>query len=55
MKIHTLCDALGNPIGFHLTPGPVHDLTGVDVLLAQVPPKTPLIADKVYDAEARVR
>jgi hypothetical protein len=29
-KIHTRCDALGNPTGFHLTPDPVQDLAGAD-------------------------
>src|SRR5689334_20559451 len=33
-KIHTLVDALGNPIGFHLTGGEAHDLVGADHLLA---------------------
>jgi transposase len=28
-KIHTLVDALGNPIGFHLTGGEAHDLWGL--------------------------
>jgi hypothetical protein len=27
-KIHALGDALGNPIGFHLTAGQAHDLEG---------------------------
>ena len=30
-KIHTTVDALGNPTGFHLTPGQAHDLDGADV------------------------
>jgi hypothetical protein len=32
-KIHAWVDALGNPIGFHLTPGQACDLDGADVLL----------------------
>ena len=32
-KIHATCDALGNPTGFHLSPGQAHDLQGADVLL----------------------
>lgn len=32
-KIHATVDALGNPTGFHLTPGQAHDLEGADVLL----------------------
>lgn len=27
-KIHTTCDALGNPTGFFLTAGQAHDLQG---------------------------
>lgn len=34
MKIHATVDALGNPTGFHLTPGQAHDLEGADTLLA---------------------
>jgi transposase len=32
-KIHTLVDALGNPVRFHLTGGEAHDLIGADELL----------------------
>jgi hypothetical protein len=32
-KIHTLVDALGNPLGFLLTGGEAHDLVGADHLL----------------------
>ncbi len=46
-------DALGNPTGFHLTPGQAHDLEGADVLLAETAAET-VIADKGYDAQARV-
>ena len=52
-KIHTTVDALGNPTGFHLTPGQAHDLEGADVLLADTPANA-VIADKAYDAQARV-
>ena len=52
-KIHATVDALGNPTGFHLTPGQAHDLDGADVLLKGTPAQT-LIADKAYDAKARV-
>jgi hypothetical protein len=31
-KIHATVDALGDPAGFHLTPGQTHDLAGADVL-----------------------
>ena len=44
-KIHTTVDALGNPTGFHLTGGEVHDLVGADYLLPDLQADT-LIADK---------
>lgn len=53
-KIHATCDALGNPTGFHLTPGQAHDLQGADVLLDALDEVDALIADKAYDAQARV-
>ncbi len=46
-------DALGNPTGFHLTGGQAADLDGADALLPEVTAEA-LIADKSYDAEARV-
>ena len=46
-------DALGNPTGFHLTPGQTHDLEGADVLLKDTQGQT-VIADKAYDAQKRV-
>lgn len=52
-KIHALCDALGNPVGFTLTSGQAHDLQGADILLPQMKAET-LIADKAYDADERV-
>ena len=54
-KIHATCDALGNPTGFHLTPGQAHDLQGSDVLLPAIIGKVKkLLADKAYDAAGRV-
>ena len=53
-KIHTTCDALGNPTGFYLTAGQAHDLDGADALLPEIEAKA-LLADRAYDAEARVR
>ena len=44
-KIHTLLDALGNPIGFHLTGGEAHDLVGADHLLPEMQAEA-LIANK---------
>jgi transposase len=52
-KIYATVDALGNPTGFHLTPGQAHDLEGADVLLKATQADT-VIADKAYDAQARV-
>lgn len=52
-KIHTLVDALGNPIGFFLTPGQAHDLQGADALLPHMQADT-LLADKAFDADLRL-
>ena len=52
-KIHTMVDALGNPVAFFLTGGQAHDLAGADALLPGLTAKT-LIADKAYDADGRV-
>jgi transposase len=52
-KIHATVDALGNPIGIHLTPGQAHDLVGADELLPSLEAKI-VIADKAYDADERV-
>ena len=52
-KIHTLVDALGNPVGFFLTPGQAHDLQGADALLPDMKADT-LLADKAFDADQRV-
>jgi transposase len=52
-KIHALVDALGNPLGFHLTPGQACDLDGSDVLLHELVADT-VLADKGYDADERV-
>ena len=52
-KIHTLADALGNPVGFFLTGGEAHDLVGADHLLPSMKADM-LIADKAFDADKRV-
>jgi transposase len=52
-KIHTLVDALGNPIGFFLTPRQAHDLQGADALLPEKKAHTQL-ADKAIDADQSV-
>src|SRR3954451_10997094 len=51
--IHALVDALGNPVGFHLTGGQEHDLAGADAFLPELEGET-LIADKAFDAHERV-
>jgi transposase len=54
-KIHATCDALGNPTGFHLTPGQAHDLEGADALVPDLLAGIQaLLADKAYDAQERV-
>ena len=52
-KIHTLVDALGNPLAFFLTAGQAHDLQGADALLPHMQANT-LLADKAFDADQRV-
>jgi transposase len=52
-KIHTMVDALGNPVGFHLTGGEAHDLVGADYLIPTMQAGT-LLADKAFDADKRV-
>jgi transposase len=49
-KINATVDALGNPTGFHLTPGQAHDLDGADALLPTIAADT-VIADKGFDAD----
>ena len=50
-----MCDALGNPTAFHLTPGQAHDLEGADALLPAVAPKvSAVIADRPFAAFDRV-
>ena len=46
-------DALGNPTGFHLTPGQASDLEGADALLPGTKAGC-VIADRAYDARQRV-
>ena len=52
-KIHTLVDALGNPLSFSLTAGQAHDLNSADALLPLMQADI-LLADKAYDADRRV-
>lgn len=46
---------MGNPTGFHLTPGQAHDLEGSDALMDEIPDGSHVLADKAYDADERVR
>lgn len=48
-----MADALGNAVGFLLTPGQDHDLAGADEFLPQMEADT-LLADKAFDADERV-
>jgi len=48
-KIHTLVDALGNPVAFVLTGGEAHDLVGADHLPPDMQAEM-LIADTAFDA-----
>src|SRR6202158_3598906 len=52
-KINATVDALGNPIGFALTPGQACDLDGADILLPPMEADI-VIADKGFDADERV-
>ncbi len=46
---------LGNPTGFHLTPGRASDLKGADALLPDLLTNIQaFLADKAYDAQERV-
>ena len=53
-KIHAMVDALGNPVGFFLSGGQVHDLAGADHFLRSMKADI-LLSDKAFDADARVR
>lgn len=54
-KLHATCDALGNPLSFHLTPGHASDLAGADALLPDLVKQVQaVLADKAYDAQERV-
>lgn len=53
-KIHAVCDALGNPLRFVLTPGQRHDSKPVPELLENLPAKA-LLADKAYDSDKIVQ
>lgn len=52
-KIHATTDALGNPLGFHLTPVQACDLDGADALLPNLVADT-VLADNAGVANKRV-
>jgi transposase len=52
-KLHAAVDALGNPLGFTLTPGQRADITQAERLLEPHPVEA-VIADKGYDSAAFV-
>ncbi len=53
-QIHSLVDALGNPIGFTLTGAEQADISQAPALLDQAPSAGTVIADEGYDADAWV-
>ena len=53
-KINAVCDALGNPLRFVLTPGQRHDSKPVPELLDGLAAKA-LLADKAYDSDKIVQ
>ena len=52
-KIHAVCDALGNPLRFKLTPGNLSDVGELPGLIKGLSAKA-LLADKGYDSNAVV-
>src|SRR5665213_3090845 len=50
-KIHAVVDADGLPVRLSLTPGEAHDNRLCSVLLAELQPRTTLLADRGYDAD----
>ena len=46
-----VCDALGRPLTFFLSPGQMSDAKGALALRSALPPAKVLLADKGYDAD----
>ena len=46
-----VCDGLGRPLTFFLSPGQMSDAKGAAALLSALPPAKVLLADKGYDAD----
>jgi hypothetical protein len=53
-KTHAVCDALGNPLHFLLTPSQRHDATAVPERLDGLKAEA-LLADKAYDSDKIVQ
>ncbi|MBK2357838.1 transposase, partial [Francisella hispaniensis] len=53
-KIHTLTDALGNPVKFMLTAGNVHDIVPSLELLNGIK-NAHILADKAYFSEENIK
>ena len=49
-KIHAVCDALGNPLDFRITPGQVHDASQAIAIISGLKAEA-LLADKGYDSD----
>jgi len=54
-KIHALCDGLGNPLKFILTPGQRNDITQAPELIKDIEEDSTVLADKGYDSDAFLR
>lgn len=52
-KVHLVCDALGNPIRFVVTPGQWAEVTQAEMLLSGLDAEA-VIADKGYDADGLI-
>jgi len=46
-----VCDGLGRPLTFFLSPGQMSDAKGALALLDALPPARTILADKGYDAD----
>ncbi|WP_437373645.1 IS5 family transposase [Inquilinus limosus] len=53
-KLHAVSDEGGRPLAFHLTPGQAADCRAAEVLLADLPPRCIVHADRAYDSD-RIR
>lgn len=50
-KLHMVCDGLGRPLTFFLSPGQMSDAKGALALLSALPSAKRLLADRSYDAD----